>query len=97
MTKRKKEYNPINTENLFNECSSTLITFLQKLPSSFNKSLHAAMIGAVATSVLKNLFTQLQLALGILVHNKKLIKHLNEYGITHLYSKKLKGTKYQQL
>ena len=84
MTKRKKEYNPINTANLFNECSSTLITFLQKLPSSFNKSLHAAMIGAVVTSVLKNSF-QLQLALNILVHDKKLIKHLNEYGITSIF------------
>ena len=62
MTKSKTEYNTINTENLFDECSSTLITFLSKL-SSFNKSLNDAMIGAIVTSVLTNSCIQLQLAL----------------------------------
>ena len=67
VTKRKTEYNTINTENLFGECSSTLITLI-----SFDKNLNAAMIGGIVTSVLSNSFTQLQLALCILVHDKKI-------------------------
>lgn len=43
MRKRKTEYNAINAENLFGECSSTLITYLLKL-SRFKKSCNAAMI-----------------------------------------------------
>ena len=85
MTKIKTEYNTFNTKNLFDECSSILITFLSKLSPSFDKSLNAAMIGAILTSVLTISFTQLQLALGILVHDKKLIQHLHEYGITSTY------------
>ena len=82
MTKRKTEYNTINTGNLFDECSNTLITFLSKLSPSFDKSLIAAMIGAIVRSILTNSFTQLQLALGILVNDKTLIEHLHEYKIT---------------
>ena len=85
MTKRKIEYNTINTENLFDECSNTLINFLSKLSPSFDKSLTAAMIGAIVRSILTNSFTQLQLALGILVNDKTLIEHLHEYGITSTY------------
>ena len=85
MTKRKTEYYTIKTESLFDECSSTLITFLSKLSPSFDKTLNAAVIGAIVTSVLTNPFTQMQLALGILVLDKKLIEHLHEYGITCRY------------
>ena len=41
MTKRKKiktEYSTINTENLFDECSSTLITFLSKFSLALTKA-----------------------------------------------------------
>ena len=55
-TKRKIEYNTINAGNLFDECSdecsSTLISFLFKLSSSFDKSLNTTIIGASVTSVL---------------------------------------------
>ena len=69
ITKRRTEYNIINTEKLFDGCSSTLITFLSKLSCGFEKSLNAAMIGAIVTSTLTNSFGQLQLALGILIES----------------------------
>ena len=76
MTKIKTEHNTMNTENLFDECSSTLITFASTFFSSFVKSLIAALIRAILTSLLTNFFTQLQLVFGILIHDKKLIEHL---------------------
>ena len=76
MTKRKREYNTINIKNLFDDCSSILISFLSKFSPSFDKRLTAAMT---------NSFTHLQLSLGILVHDKKLVEHLQEYGLTSTY------------
>ena len=76
MTKRKRESNTINIKNLFDDCSSILISFLSKFSPSFDKRLTAAMT---------NSFTHLQLSLGILVHDKKLVEHLQEYGLTSTY------------
>lgn len=39
----------------------------------------------MVTSTLTNSFTQLQLALSILVQSKKLIEHLHKYQITSTY------------
>lgn len=50
---------------------------------------------AIITSALTNLFTQLQFALGIFFHDKKLIITLTQIENTHI--EKLEGTKYQQL
>ena len=47
--------------------------------------MNAAIISAILTSILTNLFTQLQLALDILVHDKRSIGHLHKYGITSTY------------
>ena len=47
---------------------------------------------AIITSVLTNLFTQLQFALGIFFHDKKLIITLTQIENTHI--EKLEGTKY---
>ena len=52
---------------------------------SLDKSLNAAMIGVIVASVLKNSFTQLQLALGTLVRDKQLTEHLQECGIASSY------------
>ena len=56
MTKIKTDYNTINIDNLFDECNSTLITFLYFF-SSFDKNLNASLIGAIVTSVLTSLFS----------------------------------------
>ena len=85
MTKRKTKCSTINTENLFDACSNTPVTFSSKLSTSFDKSSNAEMIGAIVTSVLTNSFTQLQLAVGILVHDEKLIEYLHKYSITTTY------------
>ena len=49
---------------------------------------------ATVTPVLTNLFTQLQFALGIFFHDKKLIITVKQIENTH--TKKLEGAKYQQ-
>ena len=81
----KSEYSTIETENLFDECSNTLLTLLSKISPNFEISLGAAMIGNIVTSVLAKSFTKLQLSLGILDNDKKLIEHLQEYRITSSY------------
>ena len=58
MTKRKTEYNTINTENLFDECSSILIYFLSKPSPSFDKNV---------TPTMTNSITHLQLSLAIFI------------------------------
>ena len=80
----KSEYN-IENENLMDECNETLATLLSKLSPNFEKSLPAVMIGKIVTSVVTTRFTKLQLALSVLVSDRKLIEHLHEYGITSTY------------
>ena len=58
MTKRKTEYNTINTENLFDECSSILIYFLSKPFPIFDKNV---------TPTMTNSITHLQLSLAIFI------------------------------
>ena len=49
------------------------------------KSLNGAMKGTIVVSVLTKSFTQIQLFLVILVHDKILAEHLHKYGITSMY------------
>ena len=81
----KEEYHVIDGDNLFDECSDTLMSFLSKLSPNFEKTLPAVMIGNIITSVMTKRFTRLQLALSVLASNKTLIEHLHEYGITSTY------------
>ena len=52
------------------------------------------MVGAIVASILESLFTQLQLAICILVYDKKKIEQLHEHGITPEFQE---SRKYQQL
>ena len=81
----KNEYNVIESENLMDGCSETLMTLLSKLSPNFEKSLPAVMIGNIVTFVVTKHFTKLQLALSVLASDRKLIEHLQEYGITSTY------------
>ena len=81
----KNEYSVIDTENLADECSETLMTLLSKLSLNFEKTLPADLIGNIATSVMTKRFTRLQLAFSVLAGDRKLIEHLHDYGITSTY------------
>ena len=81
----KNEYNVIESENLMDGCSETLMTLLSKLSPNFEKSLPAVMIGNIVTFVVTKHFTKLQLALSVLASDRKLIEHLHDYGITFTY------------
>ena len=78
----KNEYNVIESENLMDGCSETLMTLLSKLSPNFEKSWPAVMIGNIVTSVMTKRFPKLQLAFSVLASDRKLIEHLHEYGIT---------------
>ena len=79
MPHSKNEYNVIESENLMNEFSETLMTPI------FEKSLPAVMIGNIVTSVVTKHFTKLQLAFSVLGSDSKWIEHFHEYGITPTY------------
>ena len=79
------EYDTLGAESLFDECSSTLLTLLSTITSRFHNSLAAAMVGNIVKGIVTKRHTKLQLSLGILVREKKLIEHLHEYGITSTY------------
>lgn len=59
---------------------------MEKLnPALDVESLLSLLIGNMVTSVLRNGTTPLQIALGILIHKKKLVKHLYDYKVTCSY------------
>ena len=66
--------------------SETLQMLLQKLsPSLDADSLTSILIGNMVTSVLRSRATPLQIALGVLIHKKKVIQHLYDYKVTCSY------------
>ena len=63
--------------------SGTIQLLLQKLsPSLGAESLTSLLTGNIVTSVLRNHATPLQIALGVLINRKKIIKHLFDYKVT---------------
>ena len=77
-----KEYTSLDKNNLFDECSKTLLNLLYSISPNFKNSLAAAMIGNIVTGTANRNYTRLQLSMGILAHDKKLIEHLHNYGVT---------------
>lgn len=66
--------------------SPTLQVLLQKLtPKLDTDSLTSILVGNMVTSVMRSHATPLQIALGVLVHRKKIIKHLFDYNVTCSY------------
>ena len=61
--------------------SGTIQLLLQKLSPSL-ESLTSLLIGNIVTSVLRNHATPLQIALGVLINQKKIIKHMFNYKVT---------------
>ena len=66
--------------------SGTTQLLLQKLsPSLGAEFLTSLLIGNIVTSVLRNQATPLQIALGVLINRKKIIKHMFDYKVTCSY------------
>ena len=66
--------------------SGTLLLLLHKISPSLNTdSLTSLLIGNMVTSVLGHLPTPLQIALGALMHRKKIIQHMYGYNVTCSY------------
>ena len=66
--------------------SGTLQLLLHKLSPSLNAdSLTSLLIGNMVTSVLRRHATPLQIALGVLMHRKKIIQHMYDYNVTCSY------------
>jgi len=74
--------------------SGTTQLLLQKLsPSLGAESLTSLLIGNIVTSVLRNHATPLQIALGVLINRKKIIKHMFDYKMTCSYDELRRNNK----
>ena len=67
------------------EASPALLTLLSEISSSLSNSLPAALIGNMVTSSFCRKYTSLQLSLGILLREKKLIEHFYCYNVCCSY------------
>ena len=75
--------------------SGTLQLLLHKLSPSLNAdSLTSLLIGNMVTSVLGRHATPLQIALGVLMHRKKIIQHMYDYNVTCSYDELRRYKKY---
>ena len=66
----KSQYTPVTPENLHSNCGETLKTLLEEISSKFKDSLQEAMIGSIVQNVTTNVYTPLQISLGLLLHEK---------------------------
>ena len=83
--KMDKNYYPRNISKQIacEAVSPTLLLLLERLSPGIEKdTLPFLLIGSMLTSVIRNFSTPLQIALGILVHSKKIIQHLFDYKVT---------------
>jgi len=85
----KKTYTRNISMSIAAESVSGTIQLLQqkRSPSLGAESLTSPLIGDIVTSVLRNHATPLQIALGVLINRKKLIKHMFDYKVTCSYDK----------
>ena len=68
------------------DVSPTLTRLLKTISKNFaNDSLAAILIGNIITSRVANRTTNLLVALGLMVREKKVIKHLYDYGVVCSY------------
>ena len=78
-------YQPITPENLFDNCSETLMVLLSLITPNLDKTLSAAMIGHILHGAVTGSTSMLQLSIGHLLREKKLMERLFKYGISGSY------------
>ena len=67
-----KWYSTLNKDNLFDECSATLMNLLPQISTKFDCSSSSAMIGSIVTGVYTGHHTRLQLAKFLLILRQSL-------------------------
>ena len=80
----KSQYTPVtrkSTQQLWRNFENTS----RRNFSKFKDSLQEAMIGSIVQNVTKNVYTPLQVSLGLLLHEKKYITELSKYSICRTY------------
>ena len=70
---------------LLNRFRNTTVATPQYFPFTQADSLTSLFIGNMVTSVLGHHATPLQIALGVLMHRKKIIQHMYDYNVTCCY------------
>ena len=92
---RKNYYSHVDRDVYLNFRSNTLNDILTKVSEKLNQSLPALLIGNIITSVVKNLTTSLQIALGVLLRDSKEQVHsFHDFGITCSYDELLRFKKF---
>ena len=71
----------IDRENVF-AFGETLLNLLSHISPNLQKSLPAAMIGSIITSIITTKATMFQIGLGLVAHHKPIIEQLHEYRVT---------------
>ena len=75
-------YEPITPENLFDNCSETLMVLLSLITPNLDKMLSAAMIGHIVHGAFTGSTSMLQLSIGHLLREKKLMERIFKHGIS---------------
>ena len=82
----KENYPVLDPDELTELCLPTLNTLLSIVSPKFNGNGKAiALISSMITTIATSKVSMLQVALGLLVQDKKHIEHLYEYGVTSSY------------
>ena len=92
---KSKYVTSIDMDEAFEDVSDTLASLLSNISSSLDHTLPAIMVGNIVTSCVSKRHTTLQVALGVLAREKKLIQHLHEYSLHH-HMMKLEDSKFLQ-
>ena len=80
----------IDTVKAAGEVSSTLKCLLPSISDKLDLTLPSILIGNIITSIINNQPTSLQVALGVLVREKKLLEQFSDYGVTCTYKEVLR-------
>ena len=79
----KDNYPVLSNDALSEICLPTLTTLLQSISPKFQSNYKAtALISSIITVIASSKVSMLQVGLGLIVHEKKKIQQLSEYGIT---------------
>lgn len=91
----KSLYNTsINEQSANDPVSNTLLKLLASVSPKLDNTLPAILIGNMVTSIVTNQSTDLQIALGVLLRDSKMIvNHMYDYGITCSYDEVLRFKK----
>ena len=78
-------YSSLNKDTLYENSSVTLSCLLSEISPKLRGSLAGILINHIVTSVTSGNFSMLQLALALLVRDKRVIERLHEFGVTTTY------------